>query len=165
MSAIKRSVGLLKAMIVRIPMILKTLVLHGLHMSPVTGKQDMRTELTVAIIRSFLAPSHPLLKTQKNSLRDPGIKGPMWVSKVTLPRPEIDVRDAVLRAIEDLGTGDEKFDVPGIAEVEAEWTGHRGGVGKHTPQPDISEEEKYCQLRKEAPSDMTVLYLHGGAYL
>lgn len=165
MSAIKRSVDLLKAIIVRVPMIIKTLLLHGLRMSPTTGKQDLRTELTVAIVRSFLSPKHSILKTQKNSLRDPGIKGPMWVSKVTLPRPEIDVRDAVLRAIDDLKTGDETFDIPAIAAVEAEWTAHRSGVGKHTPQPDLSEDEKYRELRKETPSDMTILYLHGGAYM
>lgn len=165
MSSIKHTISLFKAMLVRIPLILKTLFLHGVHMSPVTGKQDLRTVLTVAVIRSFITFSLPVAKIQKNSLRDPGIKGPMWVSKVVLPRPEFDVRDAVLRAIEDLKTGDETFDVPAIAAVEAEWTGYRSGVGKRTPQPDLSEAEKYRELRKESPSDMTILYFHGGAYL
>lgn len=165
MSTIKRFVALIKATLVRIPLILKTLFLHGIHMSPMSGKQDLRTELTVAIIRSFITLNSPVSKTQRDSMRDPGIKGPMWVSKVTLPRPEFDVRDAVLRAIEDLKTGNETFDVPGIAAVEAEWTGYRKGVGKRTPQPDLSESEKYRELRKESPSDMTILYFHGGAYL
>ncbi|KGO72942.1 Alpha/beta hydrolase fold-3 [Penicillium italicum] len=148
MSSLRESLGLLKALLVRIPLILKTTLLHGVQMSPVKGKQDMRTELTVAIIR----------------LRDPGVKGPMWVSKVTLPQPEIDVRDAVLRAIEDLKTGDETYDIPTTTAVEAEWTGYRAGVGKKTPEPDLSEEEKYHKLREESPSDMTILYFHGGAY-
>lgn len=153
-------------MLVRIPLILKTLFLHGFHMSPVSGKQDLRTELTTAIIHSFTSSiKRPLAITQKNSMRDPGIKGPMWVAKVVLPEPEFDVRDAVLRAIKDLKTGDETFDVPGIAAVEAEWTGYRSGVGKRTPQPDLSEAEKYRKLRQESPSDMTILYFHGGAYL
>lgn len=165
MSSLKQPVAMLKALLVRIPMILKTIFFHGIGMSPVTGKQDLRTELTTAIIRSFITYSLPLAKMQKNSMRDPGIKGPMWVSKVTLPPPEIAVRDAVLRAIEDLSAGGETYDVPGIAAVEAEWTGHRSGVEKHTLQPDLSEKEKYRELRKEAPSDMTILYLHGGAYL
>ncbi|KAJ5155547.1 hypothetical protein N7492_008350 [Penicillium capsulatum] len=165
MSALKRSAALAVALIARVPMAIKTLLLHGLRMSPVTDKQDLRTELTVAIIRSLLTIKHPILKTQENSLRDPGIKGPIWVSKVTLPRPEFDVRDAVSRAIDELKTGDETFDVPAVTAVEAEWTGHRSGVGKRTPQPDLSEEEKYRELRKETPSDMTILYLHGGAYI
>ena len=163
--AFKRAIALIKATLLRVPLVLKTVLLHGIHMSPMSGKQDLRTELTVAIIRSFITLSSPVSKTQRDSMRDPGIKGPMWVSKVTLPQPEFDVRDAVLRAIEDLKTGDETCDIPAIAAVEAEWTGYRKGVGKRTPQPNISEWEKYCELRKESPSDMTILYFHGGAYL
>ena len=165
MNSFKQSAARLKLLLVRIPLILKTLILHGIRMSPVSGKQDLRTEMITAIIRSFLSVEEPMGKTQKNSMRDPGIKGPMWVSKVTLPCPEFDVRDAVLRAIEDLGSGHETFQVPGIAAVEAEWTGYRQGVDKNAPQPDISEEEKYRELRKDAASDMTILYFHGGAYL
>ncbi|EPS29839.1 hypothetical protein PDE_04789 [Penicillium oxalicum 114-2] len=165
MSDFKRSAHLLKELIVRIPLILKTLVLHGIQMSPVSGKQDLRTEITTAIIRSFMTFSTPVDKTQKDSMRDPGIKGPMWVSKITLPRPEFDVRDAVVRAIEDLKTtGNETFIMPPVAAVEAEWTGYRSGVGKNTPQPDLTEEEKYQELRRESSSDMTILYFHGGAY-
>ncbi|KAJ5687733.1 hypothetical protein N7536_010352 [Penicillium majusculum] len=164
MSSLREPLGLLKAMLIRIPLILKTILLHGVQMSPVKGKQDMRTELTVAIIRSFMKTKAPLGKVQKQGIRDPGVKGPMWVSKVTLPQPEIDVRDAVLHAIEDLKTGDETYDIPGTIAVEAEWTGYRAGVGKKTPEPDLSEEEKYKKLREESPSDMTILYLHGGAY-
>lgn len=165
MSSLGNPIGLLKAMLVRIPLILKTLFLHGIRMSPVSGKQDLRTEMTVAIIRSFIDFTMPVGKQQKGSKRDPGIKGPMWVSKVTLPRPENDVRDAVIRAIEDLKQGGETYDIPDVVPVEAEWTGHRSGVGKKTPQPDMSEEEKYKELRKEAPADMVILYFHGGAYL
>lgn len=159
------SVGLLKAVLARVPMILKTLIQHGIHMSPVSGRQDLRTELVVAIIRSFMTFSNSVSKTQHNSMRDPGIKGPIWVSKVVLPSPEIDVRNAVLHAIDELRTGDESFDIPGIASVEAEWTGYRSGVDKNAPQPNISETEKYHELRKESTSDTTILYFHGGAYL
>lgn len=165
MSSVKHAIGLLRAFLLRIPLILKTLFLHGFHMSPVSGKQDLRTELTTAIIRSFITFKLPLTQTQKNSMRDPGVKGPMWVSKVVLPEPGFGVRDAVVSAIETLRSGEETFDVPGVGPVEGEWTGYRGGVGRRTPQPDISEEEKYRLLRRECTSDMTILYFHGGAYL
>lgn len=165
MSAFKSAVKNLQLLIVRIPLILKTLLLHGLHMSPVSGKQDLRTEFITALIRSFITTSDPMIKMQKGSMRDPGIKGPMWVSKVTLPQPEFDVRDAVVRAIKDLGTGNETFDLPGVIAVEAEWTGYRSGVDKKATLPDISEEEKYQELRKDVKSDITILYLHGGGYL
>ncbi|KAJ6096200.1 hypothetical protein N7486_006946 [Penicillium sp. IBT 16267x] len=167
MSGIKHTIKQLKLLLTRIPLILRTLILHGIHMSPVSGKQDLRTELITVLIRSFVSGDDrkTMTETQKNSMRDPGIKGPMWVAKITLPQPELDVRDAVLRAIEILGTGQETFDIPGIKAVEAEWTGYRSGVDKKEPQPDISEEEKYRALRKEITSDMTILYMHGGAYM
>ncbi|KAJ5918862.1 hypothetical protein N7454_010006 [Penicillium verhagenii] len=167
MSGIKHTITQLKLLLSRIPLILRTLILHGIRMSPVSGKQDLRTELITVVIRSFINGDDrkPLSVTQKNSMRDPGIQGPMWVSKITLPQPEMDVRDAVLRAIEVLGTGQETFDIPAVQAVEAEWTGYRRGVGKKEPQPEISEEEKYSELRKDITSDMTILYLHGGAYM
>lgn len=165
MSSVKARLALLKAILARVPLVLKTLLLHGAQMSPVKGKQDLRTELTVAVIRSFLRTSAPLGKTQRDGIRDPGVKGPMWISKVTLPQPEVDVRDAVLHAIETLKTGNETYDIPEALPVEGEWTGYRAGVGKHTAEPDLSEAEKYAKLREESPSDMTILYFHGGAYL
>ncbi|KAJ5332078.1 hypothetical protein MYU51_017021 [Penicillium brevicompactum] len=164
MSSVKARLALLKAILARVPLVLKTLLLHGAQMSPVKGKQDLRTELSVAVIRSFLRTSAPLGKTQRDGIRDPGVKGPMWISKVTLPQPEVDVRDAVLHAIETLKTGDETYDIPEALPVEGEWTGYRAGVGKHTAEPDLSEAEKYAKLREESPSDMTILYFHGGAY-
>lgn len=158
------SAGLLKALLSRTPLILKKLLLHGIGLSPVSGKQDLRTELTVAIIRSFITFTVGIGEQQKKSMRDPGVKGPMWISKVTLPQPEDDVREAVFKAIEELKIGDETYDVPAVLPVEAEWTGHRSGVDKNAPLPEISEEEKYKELLKEAPADMVILYFHGGAY-
>ncbi|KAJ5135586.1 Alpha/beta hydrolase fold-3 [Penicillium bovifimosum] len=162
--SLRTPLGLLAAILVRIPLILKTVLLHTAQMSPASGKQDLRTELTVAVIRSFMGGNTALGKVQSRGLKDPGVKGPMWISKVTLPQPEDAVRDAVLRAIEDHKTGDETYDIPDTAAVEGEWTGYRAGVGKKTPEPDLSEEEKYHKMREESPSDMTILYFHGGAY-
>lgn len=165
MNNLSNTAGLLKAIIPRMPLILRILLLRSIYMSPGSGKQDLRTELTVAIIRSFTSVAIPLSKQQKASMRDPGIKGPMWVSKVTLPQPEVDVRDAVLRVVEELGTGSETVDVPDICAVEAEWTGYRKGVDKNAPQPDLSEAEKYKKLIEDSPADMVILYFHGGGHL
>ncbi|KAJ9193773.1 hypothetical protein DTO164E3_7702 [Paecilomyces variotii] len=160
MSSHDSAVAKLKALCWRIPLILKTILLHGVRMSPVRDKQDLRTELTVAIIRSFITYSMPVSKQQKSSMRDPGIKGPMWVSKITLPKPEDDVQRVVLDAVEHLKTtGEETYDIPGVTAVEAEWTGYRKGVEKKTPQPDISEEKKYEELRKDSPADMVILLM------
>lgn len=170
MPPLKGAATLLKALLVRIPLILKTIVYHGLQMTPASKKQDLHTELIVAIIRSFLDPSLPVSTQQRRSLKDPGIKGPMWISKVTLPAPGDGVRAAVLQAVDILSERSESPRpqaavelLPPVIPVEAEWTGYRGGVGKNAPRPDMPEKESYEALKAEAKSDMVILYIHGGA--
>ncbi|KAF7511689.1 hypothetical protein GJ744_003852 [Endocarpon pusillum] len=151
------------------PILLKTAVLNTLSLSLNAGKQDLRTELTVSVLRELLKKPNPIGKTQRGSLRDPGIKGKMWISKITLPRPEdhegITPRDALDMAIKDLGDGSETYTLPGTSAVEAEWTGYRNGVDSDAPRPDLSEEEQYRQLMSEVRSKVTVLYFHGGVYV
>jgi hypothetical protein len=173
MSVTDNPIALLKALLPRVPLILKTVLLHGLHLSTGAGKQDLRTELTVVIIRSFIDASVPVGKQQKRSMRAPPIQGPMWISTVTLPAPPSeesdranDVRVALIKAVNELKTeGSETFEVPPIQPVEAEWTGYRGGVGNKEPPLDIPEQEKYKRLKAESKSDMAILYIHGGALL
>lgn len=153
------------SLIQKMPLLLKTAILNILSLSPASEKQSLRLELTVALIRSMLDFSSPPSKWQRQSLKDPGIKGRMWVSKVKAPRPpENDVLDALLNAIDALKEGEETYSIPNLIDVEAEWTGFRGGVNAKTPQPEISEESKYERLMEEVKEDLTVLYLHGGAY-
>ncbi len=106
----------------------------------------------------------PLSKIQHLSLKDPGVKGPLWISRVTMPAPEDDVRQALFRAIDGLKEGAETYTVPELKSVEAEWTGYRANVSANAPEPSITEGEKYLNLMKEVSSSVTVLYLHGGAF-
>ncbi|KAH8692634.1 putative lipase/esterase [Talaromyces proteolyticus] len=164
MSALRNPTALLKAVLMRIPLLFRTLLFHGLNMSPVSGKQDLRTEMTVTIIRSLLDASLPVGKQQHRSMNDPGIKGPMWISKVVLPAPEETIRTAVIQTADQLKNDESQtFEIPPVVPVEAEWTGYRGGVDKNAPQLDISEEKKYQALKADAKSDMVILYIHGGA--
>jgi hypothetical protein len=158
-------INLLKLLLARLPLVLKTTVYHGLQITPASKKQDLRTELMTAIIRSFMDDQLPVGTQQSRSMRDPGIKGAMWISKVTLPAPGNAVRAAVLQAVNTLSDNEvpQLVELPDVVPVEAEWTGYRGGVDKNAPQPDISEEEKYEELKAEAKSDMVILYIHGGA--
>ena len=157
--------GKLTSLLPMVPLLLKTLILRILGMSPASAKQDLRTELVVTMIRSLMTPTEGVGASQGKSIRGTPAKGPMWISSVTLPRPEDDVRTAVFKAIEALNTtGDETYALPTVVPVEAEWTGYRHGVEKDAPLPDLSEEEKYRMLRKES-GEMVVLYLHGGAYM
>ena len=136
-------------------------------LSSTASKWDLKTEIVIKLIRAIMSnpKPQPIGKQQRMSLRDPGIKGPLWVSKVTLPVPEEeDVRMALVDAIEALKEGGETYTVPHIVPVEAEWTGYRAGMDKHRHRIDLSEEQHYDRLMKEVTSNVTILYFHGGAY-
>jgi acetyl esterase/lipase len=158
--------SLAKILLPKTPMILRIALLNTLSLSENSSKQDLRTEITVAIIRSMISRRGPLGRAQRFGLKDPGVKGQMWIAKLTLPAPE-DVegpREALVRAIRELGDGAETYTLPENRSVEGEWTGYRSGVDKNTPQPEISEKEQYARMMSEVKSKVTVLYFHGGAY-
>ena len=102
---------------------------------------------------------------QESSALDPEAKGPVWVSRVTLPPPEEDdVRQALFETIDRLSTESETYTKPASAPVEGEWVGHRRNVEAQTFEPTITEKEKYDGLMKDTSSEVTMLYVHGGAF-
>jgi acetyl esterase/lipase len=157
--------ALIKLLLPLTPLVLKTIILNILSLSKNCKYQDVRTEVTVTAIRKVVSVSSPMSRSQKISCRDPGIKGRLWVSKVTIPAPpETDAIDLIISAIKSVGDGSESLDTPSIAPVEAEWTGTRPGVAASEPRPSLPESEQYTSLMKEVTSDVTILYFHGGAY-
>ncbi|KAL8740855.1 MAG: hypothetical protein Q9184_008448, partial [Pyrenodesmia sp. 2 TL-2023] len=159
--------GLLRVFAPKVPFVVKTALWHSLWLSPTSSKWDLRTEITVRIIRSLLDNPNPtpLAKQQRWSLKDPGIKGRMWISKVTLPRPEEeDIRDVLVEAIASLDQGEGIYTVPPILPVEAEWTGYRANVGHDRQRLDLSEGQHYEKLMAEVTSPVTILYFHGGVH-
>ena len=103
---------------------------------------------------------------QKATGRDPGVRGPTWVSRIQYPRPpENAIQGVVLHAIKELGDGTEKFDVPEVGELEAQWIGWRLGVGKDEPDVSGTELDKYIGLMRGVTSKVTVFYVHGGAFM
>ncbi|KAI9824801.1 MAG: hypothetical protein M1832_001629 [Thelocarpon impressellum] len=158
--------SIIRAIVPRVPLVLGAALSHTLALSPTAHTWDLRTELVVRVLRSFVATPDPMpvSHAQRLSRHDPGVKGRMWVSRVELPGPEHSVLQAVIEAIRRLGDGSERFTVPEMRAVEAEWTGYRGGVGSSAPELRISEAEKYERMMKEVTSDVVILYLHGGAY-
>jgi acetyl esterase/lipase len=137
-----------------------------LSLSPTAQKWDLRTEVVITMVRDFLTNSPPttISSQQAMFLKDPGVKGKMWVSKVTLPPPpDDDVRAHVFSAIAALGNGKEEYTKPALEPVGAEWVGFRDGVSDNEAEPAISEKDKYDNLIKEAKSRITILYFHGGS--
>ncbi|KAI2628818.1 Alpha/Beta hydrolase protein [Hypoxylon sp. NC1633] len=161
---------LLWAILPHIPLILKVVVLHALRLSESAKYLDMRSNLIISVLRSMLDPRRPssVSKVQAVTLRDPGVKGKLWVSTVAskVP-PEQNIRDALFAAIDGLhnpGQENATLRVPDIVPVEAEWTGFRAAATKESTLPAIPEEEKYREMMKECTSPATLLFLHGGAY-
>ncbi|KAL7622268.1 hypothetical protein AAE478_007772 [Parahypoxylon ruwenzoriense] len=158
----------------RIPLIIRIILLHVLKRSENAKYLDLRSDLTISVMRSALDPAQAktISETQAMTTRDPGVKGRLWVSTVAseVP-PEHGIRDALVAAIDamsDSGVQDaaaaHPLKVPDVVPVEAEWTGYRANATPDSPLPAISEEQKYRELMKECKNATTVLYFHGGAY-
>lgn len=156
----------------KLPLIARVAVLHVLRLSESAKYLDLRSTLVVAVLRSFLEPSPSKPRTisavQKLTLKDPGIKGRIWVSTYTSPvPPETDARDALLTALDDLrdhSLPEPKFKIPDLVDVEAEWTGYRAFAAADESLPNLSGKEMYEEMMKEVSEPTTILYLHGGAY-
>ncbi|KAJ4227030.1 hypothetical protein NW759_004404 [Fusarium solani] len=162
------TVETIRAVIPLLPLILRHSLLHILRISDTAKYLDLHSSLVVACLRELLVPPtpHSISSTQKLTLRDPGIRGHIWVSKYASPRPpETSIRDTLISTLERLaGATTCRVPVPELVDVEAEWTGHRGGVARGAPLPDVSERERYHGMMRECRRPTTVLYLHGGAY-
>lgn len=162
--------ALLRLLLPRAPSLALCTLQHTLGLSPTSRKWDLRTELAVRILRDILNPRarFSISSFQTPSLRDPGIGQGMWVAKVLLPAPvpderNGDVRALLVRAIEEMGDGGEKYTIPELVGVEAEWTGHRAAA-HDSPSLEMSESEHYVRMMAEVETDVTILYLHGGAH-
>ncbi|KAJ4993951.1 Esterase [Stagonosporopsis vannaccii] len=161
--------AMLKLLVPKVPFMLKTALWHTIGQSATSSKWDLRTELTINILRDMIGPNSdpsPISKIQRLTTKDPGIKGNVWVSKVKLYAPgEDDVRQLLFKAIEDMGTGEEQWTKPDSRPLEAEWNGYRADApDPKVPQPvDRDEKQEYANLIKETTSRVTLLYFHGGA--
>jgi hypothetical protein len=167
-------IGLVRNLLPGVPRFLLTIIQASLGISPNATHQDALTELVRLIARPVLGTPSSLLQSQENSCRDIPICGPMWIAKCTVTRPEIHfagsefrfgIEQAMVKAIEYLGGAAYEGNVPEIVDVEAEWTGYRGGVSYLARRPDMPEYEHYRKLMQEVESDSpTILYFHGGAF-
>lgn len=167
--------GLLKFLAPQIPSLANTAVWHSLGMTENSKQWDLRTAITVQVLRQMMSGNgkpRSVLSVQGTTLKDPGVKGKMWVAKATVPAPgegEEGLRERVFRAVEEMkpeGVKELVYTRPGLEDVEVEWTGFRPGAGKEEALPDMDEKEKYKRLLGESTrtSETTILYFHGGAY-
>jgi len=164
--------GLLKFILPKVPAMLYAGAMNSLYLSPTSTKWDLRTEVQVSVLRSIMSPGtakpSPVGKTQAVTLGDKGAKGKMWAAKVTIPKDgEGGTKEAVFKAVEELGDGSENYVRPDSESMRAEWIGFRSEAkGDDDALPDINEKERYERLMSDPKrtGKSTVLYFHGGAY-
>ena len=163
----------LKLLLPQVPSLTSTAILHTLGRTPTSSKWDLRTELTIQVLRQWMGVDQKptsVTKAQAQTLRDPGVKGKTWIATETIKAPRDEtLRDAIFQAIEDmkpLSTEALNLVKPDLVDTDVEWTGFRESAGKDETLPDISEEEKYKKMMAEPyrTSETTILYFHGGAY-
>lgn len=176
--------GLVKLIAPQIPGLSYAAAQHTLGLSPTAKSWDLRTEITVKVLKDMMsggsggkkkAPS--ILKVQKQTIKEPGKKGKTWIADATIPPPPqsdedgsdaLGLRDIVFKAIDDMAPSKEalRYTKPDLGDLEVEWTGYRPHASNDEPLPNVSEEEKYKRLMAEPTrtSEATILYLHGGAY-
>ncbi|ORY70176.1 alpha/beta hydrolase fold-domain-containing protein [Pseudomassariella vexata] len=181
--------ALARVIIPQIPNIICVAFLALLHLSTTSPLQDTLTQILVAITRPILGTPACIARSQRQTRFDLPIRGPIWVSKVTLPRPTdenlllepngarsatlcvkdgkvMGIMEAVRAAIKVLGDGRETFTEPELVDVEAEWNAFRSNARWWSARPNISEREQYNKMMEDVGNDgPTVLYFHGGAFV
>ncbi|GAO13381.1 hypothetical protein UVI_02013900 [Ustilaginoidea virens] len=154
------------------PLLVRVSLLHTLNLSETSAYNDLRSVLTVAFLRAFIAPKARggmFTRTQNRSLPQLPVKGRLWISKYTTPQlPDpASLKLALAKAIETLNNPDVPapvLDMPEAVPVYSEWTGYRADAKEDESLPDISEQDKYAEMMKEVKAHTTVLYFHGGGH-
>ncbi|MCJ1293585.1 hypothetical protein MMC34_005140, partial [Xylographa carneopallida] len=121
----------------------------------------------VALIRRVMmnGTSSTVSARQNATTHGPGVRGAVWVSRITYSKPpETDISESVRKAIDLLGDGTERYRMPEVGELEAQWVGWRPGVDKNTLESSGNDSKKYNCLMREVKSDLTILYVYGGAF-
>ncbi|EME88757.1 uncharacterized protein MYCFIDRAFT_206116 [Pseudocercospora fijiensis CIRAD86] len=174
-------IALLKFIAPQIPGLSYAAMQHTFGLTDTSTKWDLRTELTVKVLRDMTRSGGgrkrvtPISKVQAGTLRDPGVKGKMWIAPAFLPKPpsedEADghgIRDVVFKAIDEMAPNKDtiNYTKPELDDIKVEWTGYRPNAGKNEPLPTDNAEENYKNLMQESgrTSETTILYFHGGAY-
>ncbi|RDW93802.1 uncharacterized protein DSM5745_01124 [Aspergillus mulundensis] len=103
---------------------------------------------------------------QLPSLRDDPVRGQLWVSKFTTPKPTQDTsRELLLELIDELNKNNVPYDRADSDFLKFEWIGYRHDAKKDTPEPaELSESEKFRRLEGETRSPLTILYIYGGTF-
>ena len=121
---------------------------------------DKRKQQTVDGLRAFIhrEPPPTVSDIQNESTKARPLKGPFCATRHVLQAPaEDDVRQLLFEAIKDLG--DAEYEAPKMAHVPVEWIFNNSSVQVPGPQVGVTS------LMQEKDSGLTILHVHGGAFL
>lgn len=127
---------------------------------------DETTQQNIDAVRAFvhLHPQPTISAIQDASTRERPLKGPFRLVQDTLPAPtEDDVRQMLFRTIGDLE--EVIYDAPDSASIPVEWIGSEVEGIENIP---AASPNKHCDLErltKDCTVNLTILHVHGGAYL
>ncbi|CAG9989729.1 unnamed protein product [Clonostachys byssicola] len=166
------NVKMLVMLLPKLPLVVRETINHILGLSEPSKYLDLHSALVISVLRSMIEPSasrpQSISSVQKLTLKDPGVKGRLWVSTyASPPPPETSIRDELMHALEDMrGSRLEgaQITAPELVSVEAEWTGYRPAASAKEPLPSVSNKELYSKMMEDCRQPTTILYLHGGAF-
>ncbi|KAG5916479.1 hypothetical protein E4U53_004311, partial [Claviceps sorghi] len=123
-----------------LPLLARVSLSHSLNLSETSPYHSLRSALTVAVIRAYLAPKddepRQFSRIQARTLSGMPTRGRIWISEYTSPAPpepeSESVKAALRTAIEALNNPDVPaplVQMPDVAPVHGEWTGYRARAG------------------------------------
>lgn len=127
---------------------------------------DKVTQQNIDAVRAFVHrhPQPTISTIQNASVRERPLKGPFRLVQDTLTAPtEDDVRQLLFRTISDLG--EVEYDPPDLASVPVEWIGREVGRIRNTSAASPNKRCDLERLTQDCTTDLTILHVHGGAYL
>lgn len=155
--------GVIKTLLPHTPSILSASLYHITGRSPTSSHWDLRTTLTLEIIRAFIAPSanpHPVERAQKflsqpQKVTDDTVKVDVSYGKISAEEGK-KFEEAIVEAIKWGHPSEVDVGPVGIAEegLTAEWVGRSTGKG----QMELSDQERWNIINKGVEDDRTVLY-------
>lgn len=154
--------SLIKTLIPHTPSIFGASIGHITGYSSTSSYYDLRTTLTLEVLRALMSPSHhprPIESTQKLmnkpiKVADDTIKVDVSYGNISAEEGKV-LEDAIVQAIKHLQKGDVDVSPVGPAEggLTAEWVGRSTAKG----QMELSEEERWKIINQGVKDDRTVL--------
>ncbi len=127
---------------------------------------DEATQRDIDTVRAYIHrhPQPTISDIQNESARERSLKGSFHLVRDVLAAPtEDDIRQVLFSTIDDLGEA--VYEPPELAPVPVEWVGSEVGavVDTFAASPNKSRDLEY--LTKDCITNLTILHVHGGAYL